>query len=112
MSCSRNAAPPKRSPARPPLRQWAAKPSSAKKLSACSKSGPEGTNGMSAIALAIEDAPPSLRVRLEINLLHYVGHHRRLALGDLVDIIHALDHLAPHRVLAVEAGAAAVVEAD
>jgi hypothetical protein len=36
---------------------------------------------------------------------------RGLALGDLVDVLHALDHLAPQRVLAGQA-AAAVAEAD
>src|ERR1043165_7302833 len=49
---------------------------------------------------------------LEIDLLHGVRDRRRLAGSDLVDVVHAVDYLAPYRVLAGEAGAAPSVEAD
>src|ERR1041385_9149106 len=35
---------------------------------------------------------------LEVDLLHGVGDRRRLARRDLVDVVHAFGHLAPHRV--------------
>src|SRR5262245_27748887 len=54
---------------------------------------------------------PSFLIREQIDLLHHVRVPRGLAAGDLVDVLHALDHLAPQRVLAGEA-AAAVAEAD
>src|SRR4249919_2853963 len=57
-------------------------------------------------------APPLLLVRLQVDLLHHIGDGRRLAFGDLVDVIHALDDLTPDGVLAGEARASAVGEAD
>src|SRR2546423_11702937 len=53
----------------------------------------------------------SFLVRQKIDLLHHVGLGRRVAFGDLVDVLHAFHHLAPERVLAGQA-AAAVTEAD
>src|SRR5882672_8482014 len=52
-----------------------------------------------------------LLISQHIHLLHHVGLRRGLAFGDLVDVLHAFDHLAPQRVLAGQA-AAAVAEAD
>src|SRR5262249_3788652 len=47
-----------------------------------------------------------LRVGQQIDLEHRIGAARRLPARDLVDVLHALDHLAPQRVLAGEAAAA------
>src|SRR4051812_42386656 len=55
-------------------------------------------------------ATPSLRVRSRPRADDLVGILHRFAALDLVDIVHALGHRAPHRVLAVEPGR--LVEAD
>src|SRR5262249_22750593 len=53
----------------------------------------------------------SFLVGQQVDFLHFVGLWRRLAARDLVDILHAGDHLAPQRVLPGELPAA-VAEAD
>src|SRR5690349_6098973 len=53
----------------------------------------------------------SLLVGEQVDLLHLVGLWRRLAARNLVDGVHAVDHLAPQRILTGELPAA-VAEAD
>src|SRR6187402_1887275 len=53
---------------------------------------------------------PLLDVGRDLQRHDLVGIDHRLAALDLVDIVHAFDDLAPHRVLAVEEGG--IVEAD
>src|SRR5690606_18433992 len=53
---------------------------------------------------------PEIRKSVDRGLDDLARRTRRLALGEGVDVLHALDHLAPDRVLAVEE--AGIVEAD
>src|SRR5271169_4912560 len=48
--------------------------------------------------------PPESRVGLDPHRVDAIGIGDRLAALDLVDVVHALDHAAPDRVLAVEPG--------
>src|ERR1700750_1146329 len=51
-----------------------------------------------------------LRLRSHRRFDDFIGILNRLAALNLVDVFHALDHLAPHRVLVVEK--AGIIEAD